>query len=239
MSFTDQIRQALSSRVGKGKRFANNKRMADELEVDPSQLNRFLKRERGLTADSLGKILDRLGARIMFPDEPHEQSMEVVLSSEGALTPSSSDYIAVPITSPALAAQPGHIPEDAVEGWILAWRHHESIRFRTNLAATRIPQGDQSLAPLLTPGDIVLIDRNDKDPAPSGRIMLTSTPQGAASVRRVDARNTPAGLQLVFYTENTREYPPGTFMLESDYEGEISRAIGGSIVSSMADMTQK
>lgn len=239
MTFTDQIRQALSSRVGKGKRFANNKRMADELEVDPSQLNRFLKRERGLTADSLGKILDRLGARIMFPDEPSEQSMEVILSSEGGAAPSSNDYIAVPITSPNLAAQPGHIPEEAVEGWILAWRHHESIRFRTNLAATRIPQGDMSLAPLLTPGDIVLIDRNEKDPTPPGRIMLVTTPQGASCVRRVDARNTAGGLQLILYAENAREYPPGAYMLEDDYEGDIQKAIGGSIVSTMADMTRK
>ncbi|WP_319469582.1 hypothetical protein [uncultured Pseudodesulfovibrio sp.] len=59
MGFTDDVREALINRIGKGKRFPNNKRMADELGVDPSQLNRFLKKERGLNADSLGHILTR------------------------------------------------------------------------------------------------------------------------------------------------------------------------------------
>lgn len=238
MGFTDQIRQALTSRVGKGKRFANNKRMADDLEIDPSQLNRFLKRERGLTADSIGKILDKLGARIVFPDEPKDEPMEVRLSGDEAGL-SSGDYIAVPITRPELAARAGLIPEDAVEGWILAWRHHESIRFRSNLAALRIPQGDQGLAPLLSPGDVVLVDRNDRDPNPTGRLMLVNSPDGIASVRRVNARNTGQGLQLVFYSENSREFPPETHMLESEYEGDITRAIGGGIITAMADMTRK
>lgn len=239
MGFTDQIRQALTSRVGKGKRFANNKRMADELEVDPSQLNRFLKRERGLTADSLGKIMDKMGARIAFPDEPRDQAMAITITSDNGMAPSAGDYIAVPITSPELAAQPGLIPEEAIEGWILAWRHHEAIRFRTNLAATKVPRGDFGLSPLLDPGDVVIVDRSDKDPTPPGRIMLVLAPDGQASIRRVDARNTATGLQLVYYSENAREFPPTASQLEADYDGDINQAIGGSVVTSLADMTRK
>ena len=73
MGFTEDIRQALLGRIGPGKRYSNNKRMADELDIDPSQLNRFLKKERGLNADSLGHILDRIGATIAFGDERSEE----------------------------------------------------------------------------------------------------------------------------------------------------------------------
>ncbi|WP_233490989.1 S24 family peptidase [Pseudodesulfovibrio indicus] len=213
MGFTDDVRRALIDRIGPGRRYPNNKRMADELGVDPSQLNRFLKRERGLNSDSLGHILDRVGVTLTFGDEPADAAREVCFRPPGRAVPGGpaprgEDYLAVPLAEPALVASRGLIPEDRVQGWVLVWRHQESIRFRTNLAAVEIAKGDLSMAPALGPGDIVVVDRNDRDPGQSGRLMLVCHPDGEARIRRVGTRRLDDDLELIFYSDDSREHPP-------------------------------
>jgi len=245
MGFTDDVRRALNSRIGRGKRYPNNKRMADELGIDPSQLGRFLKKERGLNADSLGQILDRLGASVIFGDDPAEASREVRFCppEERAGGPElrPDDYLAVPLADPSLAAGQGLIPDDRVKGWVMVWRHQEPLRFRTNLVAVEIAKGEAAMAPALHPGDIVLVDRDDRDPAPAGRIMLVREPgpDGTTLVRRVAARRADNDLELIFYSDNGREFPPATYRLERDYQGDITRAIGGAVACAWSDMGVK
>ncbi|WP_207262929.1 S24/S26 family peptidase [Desulfovibrio sp. Huiquan2017] len=248
MGFTDNVRQALLDRIGPGKRYPNNKRMADELGVDPSQLNRFLKRERGLNSDSLGHILDRVGVTLTFCDEPSDTAREICFrapdkgrAGPGAPEPRADDYLAVPLADPAVAASPGLVPERDVEGWVLVWRHQESIRFRSNLVAVEIPPGERSMAPTLHPGDIVLVDRDDREPNAAGRIMLVREPgkDGAACIRRVGTRPLDGDVELIYYSDDSREYPPATFRLGRDFGGDITGAIGGNVVWAWSDMTRK
>lgn len=244
MGFSEDVRQKLKDLIGKGELFANKKRMADALEVDPSQLNRFLSGERGLTLDSLGRILDKLGGRAMFPDEHAEQPRDVCFVAPGRISasggePSPEDYLAVPLAASPVAAGPGLIPEDAIEGWVLVWRHHDSVRLRTNLVAVEIGPGEHSMVPALHPGDLVLVDRDDKSPDPAGRIMLVTEPDGGAMVKRVATKKMDDDIELVFYSDNSREFPPFTYRLERDYYGDISRAIVGKVVWAWSDMTRK
>lgn len=248
MGFTDDVREALLSRIGRGKRYPNNKRMADDLGIDPSQLNRFLKKERGLNADSLGYILDRIGACINFGDEPADAAREVrfqlptkVPAGETSPDLQPDDYLAVPLAASPVAAGPGIIPEDKVEGWVLVWRHQESIRFRSNLVAVEIGQNELSMVPTLHPGDIVLVDRNDRDPSPAGKIMLVCEPgeDGGVMVKRVNTKRLDDDLELIFYSDNSRDFPPTTYRLERDYEGDINRAIAGNVVWAWSDMSRK
>ncbi|WP_319541542.1 S24/S26 family peptidase [uncultured Pseudodesulfovibrio sp.] len=248
MGFTDEVRQALIDRIGPGKRYSNNKRMADELGVDPSQLNRFLKKERGLNSESLGHILDKVGVSILFGDEPVDASREVCFNlpfpseSEAALPePQSDDYMAVPLTSPAVAVSSGLIPEDKIEGWILVWRHQESIRFRSNLVAVEVGAGERHMEPTLHSGDIIIVDRSDRDPSPAGKIMLVREPgsNGSISIKRVNTRRLDEDLELIFYSENNRIHPPTTYRLKQDFQGEITHAIGGKVVWAWNDMSRK
>lgn len=248
MGFTENIRQALLDRIGQGKRYPNNKRMADELDIDPSQLNRFLKMERGLNADSLGHILDRIGATITFGDDPADAAREVCfrMPEKGQAYGSmpdlqAEDYIAVPLATSPVAAGPGLIPEDKVEGWVLVWRHQESIRFRSNLVAVEVGKSEVSMTPTLHPGDIVLVDRNDRDPSPAGKIMLVREPgaDGETTVKRVNTKRLDDDVEIIFYSDNSRDFPPATYRLARDYGGDITRAIGGNVVWAWSDMTQK
>jgi len=248
MGFTDQVREALLGRIGKGKRYPNNKRMADDLGIDPSQLNRFLKKERGLNADSLGLILDRVGATISFADDPQDAAREVHFqlpskadTGTGVPDLQSDDYLAVPLAASPVAAGPGLIPEDEIEGWVLVWRHQESIRLRSNLVAVEVGENELSMVPTLHPGDIVLVDRSDRNPNPAGKIMLVCEPgeDGGIMVKRVNTKRLDGDLELIFYSDNSKEFPPMTYRLERDYDGDINRAIVGNVVWAWSDMSQK
>ncbi|NDV18156.1 S24 family peptidase [Pseudodesulfovibrio sp. JC047] len=248
MGFTDDVRQALIDRIGPGKRFHNNKRMADELGVDPSQLNRFLKKERGLNSESLGHILDEMGISVIFGDEPADASKEVRFSLPDTDTsdttppePQPDDYMAVPLTSPAIAMSPGLIPEEDVEGWILVWRHQESLRFRSNLVAIEMRTTEQDMKPTLHAGDIIIVDRSDTTPTPAGKIMLVKAPGETAvpHIKRVSTKPVDEDVELIFFSENNRINPPSTYRLKRDFHGDITRAIGGSVVWAWNDMSKK
>jgi hypothetical protein len=159
----------------------------------------------------------------------------------GAPDPQPDDYLAVPLASSPVAAGPGLIPEDRIEGWVLVWRHQESIRFRSNLVAVEIGKNELSMVPTLHPGDIVLVDRNDRDPSPAGKIMLVSEPgpEGGTMVKRVNTKRLDGDLELIFYSDNSREFPPVTYRLGRDYDDDINRAIAGNVVWAWSDMTRK
>jgi Predicted transcriptional regulator len=247
VDFTSNLREMLWSRVGENKDYANRKRMADALGIDPSQLNRFMDGERGLSVESLGRILDGLGARVVLPGatEP-EAAREVCFvaprtagTGSAVVPPAAEDYFAVPLADAAVAAGPGRIAQADIQGWVLVWRHHESVRFRTDLVAVTLAEGETGMAPTLHPGDVVLVDRAEKSPDPSGKIMLVREPGGASAVRRVATQPVEGDMELVFYADNARETPPRVRRLHRDYGGELARAVGGRVVWAWNDMTRK
>ncbi|OIO02201.1 MAG: peptidase S24 [Desulfovibrionaceae bacterium CG1_02_65_16] len=245
MDFTSNLREMLWAQVGENKDFPNRKRMADALGIDPSQLNRFMDGERGLSVESLGRILDGLGARVVLPGGPEEEparEVRFVSSRPAALdmpSPAAEDYFAVPLATLPAAAAPGRIPQENIQGWVLVWRHHESVRFRSDLVAVAIAPGDDAMAPALHAGDIVLVDRAEKSPDPAGKIMLVREPDGACAVKRVATQPTEADLELVFYADTPRSVPPRVHRLNRDYGGELARAIGGRVIWAWSDMTRK
>lgn len=246
MDFTNNLRQMLWAKVGENKDYPNRKRMADALGIDPSQLNRFLDGERGLSVESLGRILDGLGARVVLPGDAAEPGLSVrfvapraVGAAPDAVPPDAGDYFAVPLATMAVAAAPGRIGQEDIHGWMLVWRHHESVRFRADLVAVSIAPGDDDMAPALHAGDIVLVDRGEKSPDPAGKIMLVREPDGACLVRRVATQSAGDDLELVFYADAPRLVPPRMRRLRRDYAGDLSRAIVGRVVWAWSDMTRK
>jgi hypothetical protein len=244
MDFTSALRRALWRKVGEGKPFANRKRMADALDIDPSQLNRFMDGERGLSSDTLGRLLDGLGARLAWPDEPASGGQDAdrgKAPSEPGDPPrfNAGDFLAVPLAPQPLSDVPERFSDNEIPGWVLVPKQHESVRFRPDLMALVIAKGDMSMAPALHPGDIILVDRAEKSPDPAGKLMLVRTPGQGCQVRRVCARPEGDDLELLFYSDNPREFPPRVQRLRQDLDGDIDRAVVGRVVWAWSDMTRK
>jgi hypothetical protein len=247
MGLHEEIR-ALFVRAAKD-RFANTNRMALETGVEQGSLSRFLNGKGSMRLDMAAKVLDVLGARLVFPArkeeaKPQTRDIEfvkprIVGVENGAPPPASEDYLAVPLAEEAIAAGPGLMPQDALRGWVIVWRHHDSVRFRTNLVAVEIGKGQTSMVPHLHPGDIVLVDKADRSPDVDGKIMLVCDPDGGCAVKRVSSRNIDGDIELVFYSDNAAGNPPRVFRLDRDYGGDLHAAIGGRVVWAWSDMTRK
>lgn len=220
----------------------------------------------GVGRATVGNWLDgiRRGERVSFPDmlryadslnvdlagllgfQPQNPSREVCfvapkrLSVEDKDTPIPEDYIAVPLAEGEVAAGRGMIPQDEVRSWVLVWKNHDSVRFRTNLIAVTIGKGQTSMVPTLHPQDILLVDRDDfKDRyTPPGNIFMVREPDDSVTVKRVSLKPRNGDMFITYYSDNA-EYPPMLYSLNEDYDGDIARAVVGRVVWAWSDMSRK
>jgi hypothetical protein len=191
--------------------------------------------------------LEAMGAKIVWPEDVGGgRARDVCIINpkqvaviEQVQPPESDDYMAVPLAEAPIAAGPGLLGEDAIRGWVIVWRHHDAIRFRTDLVAVEIGRGQTSMVPLLHPGDIVLVDRSERNPDPDGKIMLVCDPDGGCAIKRVSSRRIDGDTELVFYSDNAPGNPPQVNRLKRDFGGNLHAAIGGRVVWAWSDMTRK
>lgn len=96
------------------------------------------------------------------------------------------DYYAVPLVEDRIAAGQGRIMEDHVTG--LVWVYKPEIGNRRNLVAVKLAPDAESMQPTLHPGDIVIIDRDDKvieKTIHTKRIYAVRTSQEPCAIKRV------------------------------------------------------
>lgn len=244
----------LKARIGPGRAHASANQLAESLHMSASSkttLYNALAERSTPKADTFLSWLNFLGARIVWPDEDVTTTRQVcfgdvkiVQTAPGAGAPSSEHYLAVPLASGSVAAKRGLVPEEELRSWLLVWRHHESVRRRTNLLAVEIGRDQRAMIPTLHPGDIVLVDRNDFKGGfkPPGNIHLVREPDGATSVKRVIEQVRENDVLLTYYADNVAECPPQSYSLRHDFAaeiGEIGLAVIGRVVWAWTDMTKK
>ncbi|WP_337618125.1 S24 family peptidase [Desulfovibrio sp.] len=161
-------------------------------------------------------------------------------AGEHVAPPVAEDYLAAPLVG-EVGAGPGYLPQESVESWFLVYKHVPAIMGRRNLIAVEIGKTSTSMLPLLSPGDIVLVDRDDIDVSHAGHIMLVRDPEGAGMVKRVSVQPTPGGkdFSIQFYSDNAATNPPLLYSLREDYGGEISNAIVGRVIWAWSDVRRK
>lgn len=96
------------------------------------------------------------------------------------------DYYGVPLVEDRIAAGQGRIMEDHVAG--LVWVYKPEIGNRRNLVAVKLAPDAESMQPTLNPGDIVIIDRDDKTITPQG-IYAVRTSQEHLTIKRLTVSN--------------------------------------------------
>lgn len=68
MGFYNDLVNGLNSLIGKGEKFENPTQMARACGVAPNQVIRYIKMERKKHLQALAKVLDGVGARLIFPN---------------------------------------------------------------------------------------------------------------------------------------------------------------------------
>jgi len=208
---------------------------------------KVLSQDKNTNARAYLTWLENLGAKITFPDEQADLTRNVcwvdakiVSAGEGQKKPIAEDYWAVPLVGEA-GAGPGIMPSEEIKSWVLVHRHQHAVRFKRNLLAVEIEKNSTSMTPLLRPGDVVLVDRDDFKPNKAGGIFLVREPgpSGGGMVKRVATRQQNGDMAITFYSDNAPENPPQSYSLREDYDGEISNAIVGRCVWSWSDLMGK
>lgn len=222
--------------------------LAEKSGVSQAQISRFLSGKGTIQFDSACKLMEAVGISFSsLDDAPADPTREVCfINAESALTNGptpppdvAEDYLAVPMASEPVAAGPGLFPEDQIQGWMLVYRHHPSVQFKSNLVAVEVGKNERSMLPLFSPGDILLVDKDDKDPQPAGRAMLVCDPDGACAIKRVSVTKDDGDYAVTFYSDNVKEFPPRSYKLGRDYGGDMSRAVAGRVVWAWSDVRDK
>ncbi len=76
MSFYFDLVEGMKNMIGQGKPYANPTQMAKACGVAPNQIIRYLKHERGKHIQVIAKVLDKIGAKIIFPQTGTDNGMD-------------------------------------------------------------------------------------------------------------------------------------------------------------------
>ena len=212
-----------------------------------SALASWLNGTRMPTFSALGPALEKLNAKIVFPtDAPQETARDVcfvnakvVPLGENQAPPVVEDYMAVPLVD-EVGAGPGIIPQGELLSWFLVYKHQDAVRYRRNLVAVKIGKNSTSMEPLLHPGDVVLVDLDDKNASRPGRIMLVMSPgDGSGMIKRVAIEEKNADHRITYYSDNAAENPPMVYSLREDFGKDWNKVIAGHVVWAWSDVSNK
>ena len=212
-------------------------RAANALGIANMTLKQWLDGTRVPNLENLSPAFERLGISFSKPAVQEVTrdvcwvNAKIMPAGEHVAPPVAEDYLSAPLVG-EVGAGPGYLPQESVESWFLVYKHVPAIMGRRNLIAVEIGKTSTSMLPLLSPGDIVLVDRDDIDVSHAGHIMLVRDPEGAGMVKRVSVQPTPGGkdFSIQFYSDNAATNPPLLYSLREDYGGEISNAIVGRVI---------
>ena len=95
------------------------------------------------------------------------------------------------------------------------------------------------MIPTLSPGDIVLVDRDDRDVKTAGHIMLVTEPSGEGKIKRVAVQPKNGDFSITYYSDNVVDNPPDTYSLREDFYSDFERAIVGRVIWAWSDVRNK
>lgn len=244
-NFEKYLRFANDLTNGTHSRFRTKAELAEFAEIAPSQVKKYQTASDMKNIEKFFAFLDKLGVNLDFEPNPEPDrdvcfvNARIAPIGEGITPPQSEDYIAAPMVG-EVGAGLGHIPQDEVKSWFLAYRHHPAVRFRRNLIAVEIGAHSTSMQPTLNPGDIVLVDRDDRDVQHPGHMMLVTDPDGSGMVKRVAIEDKQDGdYRITFYSDNGAKHPPMVYSLLKDYSGDWDKVIAGRVIWAWTDVREK
>lgn len=244
--FFASLRAALKTAIESG---VSQSQIARETGIQQASISRLLKASQTINGDALVKLVHWLDGEIVLT-KPKTAVVEasrdvcfvnakVVPAGEYAAPPRAEDYIAAPLVG-EVGAGPGYLPDDEIKSWFLAYKHLPAIRYRRNLIAVEIGHNSTSMQPTLNPGDIVLVDRDDRDVQRPGHMMLVLDPDdGSGMIKRVSVTERQEDFQITYYSDNGAKWPPMIYSLKNDFYDDWDKAIVGRVIWAWADVREK
>lgn len=220
-------------------------KLVTEAGVEYASVYKWLNsKQKSLNLNTVARILDTLGARIVLP--AHDAAREVCFvdaklvpaAGGNCPPPDAEDYLAVPVVE-EVGAGPGILPLGETKSWFLVYKHQPAVRYRRDLIAVEIGKHSTSMLPTLSPGDIVLVDRQDRDVMRPGRMMLVMDPEGAGKIKRVASEDRKQDFRITYYSDNAADNPPEVYSLREDFGDDWEKCIVGRVVWAWSDVSDR
>ena len=128
------------------------------------------------------------------------------------------NYYAVPMVEDTIAAGRDRIVADHVVD--IVWVYKPEIGNRRNLVAVKMASDADSMEPTLRPGDIVIIDREDRS-IDSSRLYAVRTADDPCAIKRVSISQN----RFWLISDNNKKYPPQISEFDSSEDLIIGRVI--------------
>ena len=160
----------------------------------------------GITPQFLGQILGggRFGSRKLVQFAKRLNVPIGYLLGLEKLPDFFKDYLSVPVVEGGIAANPaGQISGEAIEFFL--WIHRSQIKGLNNLVAVHLALDADSMEPTLHPGDLVVIDRDDRELTPRGLYAVRLPDLESCAVKRVQP---VPDQQLVLLLSDNPQYLP-------------------------------
>lgn len=244
-SFLDSAISVLKDYVDKNFN-GNASEAARFLGISVPTLHTWLKGNRKPSLSKMTSLFDTIGAKISLPNKDAGKDVcfvnaKLVSAAECTTQPPvAEDYMAAPLLGEA-GAGPGYIPQDEIKSWFLVYRNLSAVRYRRNLIAVEIGKLSTSMQPTLNPGDIVLVDRDDREVSHPGHMMLVLDPMdGSGMIKRVAVEDLNTGdFRITYYSDNVLQNPPMIYSLQKDFGGDWEKVIVGRVIWAWADVREK
>ncbi len=198
-------------------------------------LGKWISGEKTPTVSEVGKIFDALGVEFEgFPPIEAKHvcfvDAKIVPAAENALPPKAENYLAVPLVEESEAG-PGFLLQSQIKSWFLLHRYQDAVRYRRNLIAVEIGPRSTSMQPTLNPGDVVLVDLENRDASIPGRMMLVLHPlDGRGMIKRVAVTELNNDFRITYYSDNAEENPPLVCSLKKDFGNDWEKTLVGRVV---------
>lgn len=209
--------------------------LSKETGVDQATISRFYKHGHGLSAENFIRLAKWAGWEIVQAND--DPTREVVFVNprlhedyKSLPHPIPDDYRAIPLTNMEVAAGPGLNTQEEPElkSWVLIYTQELALR-SVRLVAARVGKNQKSMLPSIQPGDIVVIDLDDKDIKRPG-IFLIRDPDEGAALKRVKYFVKRGQPSITFYSDNAADgYEPMTYTLD-EFDHDQTKAIDKAIV---------
>ena len=210
--------------------------LARETGIARQTISKWLAKTAGPTASNLAKIMAYMS---ISPVQVGQEAVETVsfasLEWEGVEMPSPSEYKVVPVL-----ADPNRIdgcsmltPRDNIARWALPSAEFEAMRNREYTVAIEVK--DSSMQPLLGPGSLVYVDREDTAPCPGGIFLVRDADTNTVCLRRVYEK-AKDGDVILYYAANDTRIEPCHFSINKDFGGQRCQAILGRAFSARVNL---
>ena len=192
--------------------------LAKYSKVPKSSLIRWANGTANPRFEDIAALLDYLG-------------YDIVRHSDGPFidTSKDEDFVSVPILKDPSLWRRGHtIPTNNIAGYCKVEKHFPSVEGKNNLAVIKME--DDSMAPTMPAGSLVLVDLDDCAPEDSKIFFVRDPMTDEAGIRRVTVTPMEKDVRIAYSNDNLDQQRPRFFSLKKDFCGQICAAILGRAI---------